>query len=87
LEHHAIGSFNLAVTIWVGVRGIVNVDEVVLAEVPEDRASESCAQVCDDPIGHTEAVFDVSDEFDYFFRRYFCNRSDLNPLSEFGYSN
>jgi hypothetical protein len=87
LEHHAIGSFDLAVTPWVGERGIVDVDEVILAEVPEDRASESCAYVCDDPIGHTEAVFDVSDEFDYFFRCYFLNRSDLNPLCEFVYSN
>jgi hypothetical protein len=77
----------MAITPWVRDRGIVDVDEVVLAEVPEDRASESCAQVCDDPIGHTEAVFDVSDEFDCFFRRYFRNRSDLNPLSEFVYSN
>jgi hypothetical protein len=31
-------------------------------------------------------VFDVSDEFDCFFRRYFRNRSDLNPFSEFVYS-
>jgi hypothetical protein len=43
LEHHAIGSFDLAVTPWVGDRGIVDVNEVILAEVPEDRASESCA--------------------------------------------
>jgi hypothetical protein len=32
-------------------------------------------------------VFDVSNEFDCFFRRYFRNRSDLNLLSEFVYSN
>jgi hypothetical protein len=86
LEHYAIGSFDLAVRPWVGERGIVDIDEVILAEVPEDRASESCAYVCDDPIGHTEAVFDVSNEFDYF-RCYFRNRSDLNPLCEFVYSN
>jgi hypothetical protein len=31
-------------------------------------------------------VFDVSDEFNCLFRCYFRNRSDLNPLSEFVYS-
>jgi hypothetical protein len=32
-------------------------------------------------------VFDVSDEFNYLFRCYFHNCSDLNPLGEFVYSN
>jgi hypothetical protein len=32
LEHHAIGSFDLAVTPWVGDQGIVDVSEVILAE-------------------------------------------------------
>jgi hypothetical protein len=36
LEHHAVGSFDLAVTPWVGDRGIVDVNEVILAEVLED---------------------------------------------------
>jgi hypothetical protein len=30
-------------------------------------------------------MFDISDEFDCFFRRYFHNRSNLNPLGEFVY--
>jgi hypothetical protein len=38
---HAVGSFDLAVAPWVGDRGIVDVDKVILAEVLEDRASES----------------------------------------------
>jgi hypothetical protein len=29
----------------------------------------------------------MSDEFNCFFRRYFRNRSDFNPLGEFVYSN
>jgi hypothetical protein len=41
LEHHAVSSFDLAVTPWVGDRGVVDVNEVILAKVPEDRASES----------------------------------------------
>jgi hypothetical protein len=32
-------------------------------------------------------MFDVSDEFNCFFRRYFRNRSDFNPLGEFVYDN
>jgi hypothetical protein len=87
LEHHAVGSLDLAVAPWVGDRGVVDVDEVILAGVPEDRASEGCTQIGDDPIGHTEVMFYVSDEFNCFFRRYFRNRSDFNPLGEFVYSN
>jgi hypothetical protein len=30
-------------------------------------------------------MFDVSDEFNCFFRRYFRNRSDFNTLGEFVY--
>jgi hypothetical protein len=51
----------------VGNRGVVNVDSVILAKVPEDRSSESFAQVGYDPVGHTEAVYDVSDELCGFF--------------------
>jgi hypothetical protein len=42
LEHHAVGSFDLAVAGGLGDRGVVYVDSVVLAKVLEDRASESC---------------------------------------------
>jgi hypothetical protein len=41
LEHDAVGSFDPAVAPWVGDRGVVDVNEVVLAEVLEERASES----------------------------------------------
>jgi hypothetical protein len=54
-----------------------------LAEVPEDRASESFAQVGYDPIGRAEVVYDISDELCSFFRRYFRNRLDFNRLGEF----
>jgi hypothetical protein len=30
-------------------------------------------------------MFDISNEFNCFFRRYFRNRSDFNPLGEFVY--
>jgi hypothetical protein len=67
LKHHAVGSFDLAVAPRVSDRVVVNVDSVILAKVPEDRAGESFAQVGDDPIRHTEAVCDVSDELCGFF--------------------
>jgi hypothetical protein len=60
VEDHVVGSFDLAVASRVGDRGVVNVDSVILAEVPEDRASESFAQVGYDPVGHAEAVEDRS---------------------------
>jgi hypothetical protein len=40
LEHHVVVFLDLAVAQWVGDRGVVDVDEVILAKVPEDRASE-----------------------------------------------
>jgi hypothetical protein len=33
LEHHAVCSLDLVIAAWVGYRGIVDVDEAVLAEV------------------------------------------------------
>jgi hypothetical protein len=83
LKDHVVGSFDLAIAPRVGDRRIVNVDSVILAEVPEDRASESFAQVGYDPVGHTEAVYDISSALCGFFRCYFRNRSDFNPLGEF----
>jgi hypothetical protein len=73
----------MAVASGVGDRGVVDVDNIVLAKVPKDQANKSCTQVSDDPIGHTKVMLDVSDEFCCFFRRYFRNRSDFNPLGEF----
>jgi hypothetical protein len=35
----------------VGDRSVVDVDGVVLAEIPEGRASDGCAQVGNDPVG------------------------------------
>jgi hypothetical protein len=67
----------------VGDRGVLDVDSIVLAEILEGGAGEGCAQIGDDPIGHTEAVCDISDELCSFFRCYFRNRSDFNPLGEF----
>jgi hypothetical protein len=67
LEDHAIGTLDLAVAPRVGDRGVVDVDGVVLAEIPKGRASEGCTQVGDDPIWHTEAMCNVSDEFFRFF--------------------
>jgi hypothetical protein len=32
-------------------------------------------------------MFDISNEFNYFLRRYFRNGSDFNPLGEFVYGN
>jgi hypothetical protein len=83
LKHHAISAFDLAVAPGVGDRGVVDVNGVFLTEIPKDGACESFAQVGDDPIGHTKAMLDISDEFDCFFRRYFHNRSDFDPLGEF----
>jgi hypothetical protein len=67
LKDHVVGSFDLAVALRVGDRGVVNVDSVILAEVPEDRAGESFSHVGDDPIRHTEAVRDISNELCDFF--------------------
>ena len=58
----AVGAFHLAIAPWVSHRGIVYVDAIVLAEVPEFGSGEGGAQVCDDPIGHSELVRYLRDE-------------------------
>jgi hypothetical protein len=83
LKHHVVGLFGLAVASRVGDRGIVDIDGIFLAEIPKDGAGESCTQVGDDPIGHTKEMRDVSNELCGFFRCYFRNRPDFNPLGEF----
>jgi hypothetical protein len=67
LEHYAIGSFDLAVTAWVGDRGIVDVDEVVLQKSYKTELVKAAPRSVMILFGHTEAMFDVSDEFDCFF--------------------
>jgi hypothetical protein len=67
MKDHAVGSFDLAVAPRVGDRAVVDVDSVFLAKFPKGRASESFAQVGDDPVGHTEVICNVSDELCRFF--------------------
>jgi hypothetical protein len=74
---------DLAVAPRVGDRGVVNVDGVVLTEIPKGRAGKGCTQVGDDPVRYTKAVCYVLHEFCRFFQCYFLNRSDIDPLGEF----
>jgi hypothetical protein len=67
LKDHAVGSFYLAIASRVGDRGVVDVNSVFIAKIPKGRASESFAQVGDDPVGHTEVLCNVSDELCCFF--------------------
>jgi hypothetical protein len=67
----------------VGNRGVIDIDVVVLTKILEGRVSEGCAEVGDDPVGHIEAMCDVSYEFCRFFSSYFHNRSEFNQLGEF----
>ena len=53
---------HLAVAPGVGHEGIVHVDAAFLAEVPNFGSGEGGAQVCDDPIGHSEPVRYLLDE-------------------------
>jgi hypothetical protein len=82
-KDHAIGTLDLAVAPRVGDRGVVDIDGVLFAEIPEGGANEGCAQVSGDPVGYTKAMCNVSYEFCRFFRCYFSNKSDFNPLGEF----
>jgi hypothetical protein len=51
LEHHAVCSLDLAVAAWMGHRGVVDVDEAVLAEV---RPCKGLSQVGDNPVGYPD---------------------------------
>ena len=43
---------------------------------------EGRTQICDDSIGHAEAVHNVLDELDCFGCAVFCERFEFNPLGE-----
>jgi hypothetical protein len=40
LKHHVVCAFDLAVAAWVRHRGVIYVDELVLAEVPKIRSCD-----------------------------------------------
>jgi hypothetical protein len=52
LKNHAICSLDLVVTPWMGHRRVVDVDEAVLAKVPEVRPCKGLFQVGDNPVGY-----------------------------------
>ena len=56
LEDQAVGPFDLATAPGVRHRGIVDIDEALLAVVPELRTREQGTQVGNDPIRHSEPV-------------------------------
>ena len=62
LKDQAISTFHLAVAPGVSHGGVVHIDVAFLAEVPEFQSGEGGAQVCDDPIGHSEPVRYLLDE-------------------------
>jgi hypothetical protein len=66
-----------------GHRRVVDVDEAVLAKVPEVRPCKGLSQIGDDPIGYPEPVGDVLYELRGLIRRDRSNGADLNPLGEF----
>jgi hypothetical protein len=85
LKYHAICSLDLAVAAWMGHQGVVDIDEAVIAKVPEVRLRKGLPQVGDNPVGYPELVGDVFDELRSLFRRDCGDGADLNLLGEFFY--
>jgi hypothetical protein len=83
LKHHAIFSLDLVVAPWVGYRGVVDVDEVVLTKILEVRPCKGLTQVGDDPVRYPELIGDVLDELCGLFRHDCGDGVELNPLGEF----
>ena len=67
LEDHAIGPLDLSIAPWVRQRGVVDVNEVVLAKVPKLGTRKCGPKVDDDPVGYPETVRDLLDELGRFF--------------------
>jgi hypothetical protein len=65
-----------------GPRRVVDVDGIVLAEVPEVRPHKGLSQVGDNPVGHSEPMGDVFNELRGLFRRDRGDDADLNPLGD-----
>jgi hypothetical protein len=83
LKHHAIFSLDLVVAPRVGHRGVVDVDEVVLAKISEVRPCKGLTQVGDNPVKYPEPIGDVLDELCGLFRHDYGDGVDLDPLGEF----
>jgi hypothetical protein len=54
VKDQAVGTFHLAVALWVSHGEVIYVDAVVPVEVPEFGSGEGGSQVDDDPIRHSE---------------------------------
>jgi hypothetical protein len=64
LEDKAVGALHLAIAPRVSHGGVVYVDAIVLAEIPELESGEGGAQVYDDLVGNSESVCYFFDELD-----------------------
>jgi hypothetical protein len=72
---------------WISHRGVVDVDEADLAEVPEVRPYKGLSQVGDDPVTYPEPMGNVLDELRGLFRRDCSDGADLDPLGKYVHRN
>ena len=82
LKDQAIGTLHLAVALGVSHGGVVYVDAALLAQEPEFGSGEGRAQVCNDPIGHSEPVRYLLDELGCLGCCRGGDRLHLDPLGE-----
>ena len=82
MKDQAIGPFDLAIAPGVHHEGIVDVDAVFLAVVPELGAREQSTQVCDDPVRHSELVRYLLDELGCIGCCSGCHWLDFDPIYE-----
>ena len=61
LKDQAVGMLHLAIVSRVSHGGIVHVDVVFLAEIPEFGTGEGGSQVGDDPVGYTKSMCNLLD--------------------------
>ena len=69
LKDQAVGTFHLAIAPWVSHGGVLYVDTIVLAEIPELGSGEGGAQVRDNTVGHSKPVCYFFDELGFLGRR------------------
>ena len=82
MENHVVGTFYLAIGLWMSHCCLVHTYVVSVAELQELPSGELCAVISDYGVGHSKLMDDVYEKQHNLFSLDPCDGSDLNPLGE-----
>jgi hypothetical protein len=87
LQYHTVSSLNLPVSSWVGHRGPIYSDVMVVTEVQELLSSELSAVFGNDRIRYPKTEDDILDEIHRLLRADLGQMQCLDPVNKLIYYN